>query len=280
VLAAARRFGLPAAFVGATFAAFATSGPELGVSVLAALKGAPQIGMGDALGSNVVNLGLVLGITILVAELRAGPRASDVRLAVLFAAPLLVGLLVPGGGLSRADALILLAMFFAWIALELRSLDRGAAPPRVAGDRRALLAGLGGLLLLFVAGDLIVRAAREAAVLFGIDAYFIGATLVAFGTSVPELAIALAARARGHHELGLATLVGSNLFNGLFIVGAAALIHPIAIGLPEVTITLVAALTLSVLLVPGRDGTLRRWRGAALLAGYAGYVLAMLRAVA
>jgi cation:H+ antiporter len=279
LLAAARRFHLPAAFVGATIAAFATSGPELGVSVLAALDGTPQIGLGDALGSNVVNLGLVLGSSIVLAGLRPAPAGDRRTLGFLLAAPLLAAALLLDGLLSRADAALLIAVFLSWLALELRSIER-APPPLapVAGAAVPLVLGTGGLVLLFVAGELIVTAARAMADLWQTGSYFVGATLVALGTSVPELATAVAARARGHHELGLSTLIGSNLFNGLFIVGTAGLIQPIRIDPPQALVALAAALLLSLVLLPRRGAALGRGRGALLLAGYACYVLALLRA--
>lgn len=278
LLAASRRFRLPAAFVGATIAAFATSGPELGVSVLAALDGAPQIGLGDALGSNVVNLGLVLGSSIVLAGLRPAPAGDRRALAFLFAAPFLAAALLLDGVLSRADAALLIAVFFSWLALEVRSIERASLPlAPVAGAAVPLVLGTGGLVLLFVAGELIVTAARAMAALWQTGSYFVGATLVALGTSVPELATAVAARTRGHHELGLSTLIGSNLFNGLFIVGTAGLIQPIRIDPPQALVALAAALLLSLVLLPRRGAALGRGRGALLLAGYACYVLALLR---
>ena len=279
VLAAGKRLRLPARFAGATIAAFATSGPELGVSVLAALEGTPQLGLGNALGGNVVNLGLVLGVVLIAAGARAAPSPRDRRLLFLVAAPLLVGALAFDGMLSRFDALLLLGSFVAWLATELHAVWRTLAPhPHDAGDTRALLLGTLGLLLLFVAGELIVRGASAMALRWGFDAYVVGASVVALGTSMPELATALAARARGHHEVGIATLLGSNLFNGLFIVGTAALIHPIAADPREVAVSLGAALLLTLLLLPGAAAGLGRRDGVLLLAGYFAYVAALLTA--
>lgn len=272
VLAAGRHYRLPAGFVAATVAAFATSGPELGVSVFAALEGNPQVGLGDALGSNVVNLGLVLGLTVLLARLRAPRRESLARVPYLVAAAALVGALMLDGRLGRPDAVLLLAAFAVWLASELRRVERvTTGKARVPAARSHMALGLVGLLVLFASGNIIVSAALEIAAAWNIDGFLFGATAIAVGTSVPELATAVISRARGHDEVGLGTLLGSNLFNGLFIVGTTALIHPIELQVGEVAIALTAAALLSLLLIPGRSGLLGRSRGALLLAGYASY---------
>lgn len=274
MLAAGRRLRLPAGFVAATLAAFATSGPELGVATLAALDGKPQIGLGDALGSNVVNLGLVLGLTVLLARLRAPRRESLGRVPFLLAAPALVGILILDGMLTRLDAALLLAGFVTWLALEVHRVERTAEPePRAPRDPWLMALGGVGLVLLFASGSMIVSAALEIAARWSVDGFLFGATVIAVGTSIPELATAVVSRARGHHDVGLGTLLGSNLFNGLFITGTAALIHPIALQARDVGIALAAAALLALVLVPVRSELLGRGRGALLLAGYAAYVV-------
>jgi cation:H+ antiporter len=134
------------------------------------------------------------------------------------------------------------------------------------------------LLLLVVAGRLIVPASRALAAAWGIDDYVIGATVVALGTSTPELATALVSKLRGHEEVGLGTLLGSNLFNALFIVAVAALIHPIPVRVAELLPTLGAGVLVALLVVPDRSGALARGRGALLLCCYAAYVASLLRA--
>jgi cation:H+ antiporter len=272
VLAAGRQFRLPAGFVAATLGAFATSGPELGVSVFAALEAKPQIGLGDALGSNVVNLGLVLGLTVLLARLRVARRESLARIPFMVAAPALVGALVMDGRLTRLDAALLLGVFAAWLTLELRSLERPPGTPAAPRERRPIALGAAGLLVLFASAKLIVSAALTIAAAWGVEGFLFGATVLAVGTSIPELATALVSRARGHPEVGLGTLLGSNLFNGLFIVGMVALIDPIELELRQVAVPLAAAALLSLLLIAPGSGLLGRARGALLLAGYAAYL--------
>lgn len=275
----ARRARVSPGLVAATVAAFATSSPELAVSLTAALSGAPQIALGDALGSNVVNLALVLGLVLSAAGMRSA-RAEH-RRDFLFAAgvPLLVGLLARDGRLSRADAAVLLVAFVLWLLTVLREArrQRAAAPDAThGGDWRTPAAALAGLLLLLAAGTLIVRGATAIALALGVDAFLIGATVVAIGTSVPEIATAAVARLRGHDEVGLGALLGSNIFNGLFVVGIAAGLAPIALVPGEIGVALVVCLLATAMAWPRHDGRLPRSRGVLLLGLYAAYLYAML----
>jgi len=246
VVGIARWARVSAGIIGATFAAFATSSPELSVSVSSALAGTPQIALGDALGSNVVNIALILGLALVIAPVLA-PRYSlrrDYSVALLL--PLLLGLLAWDGVLSRTDGLILLALFAVWLVAVVREVYRQRSVAGVMlGEARhglAILSSLAGLVFLVASGKLIVAGASGIALAYGIDAFVIGATLVAIGTSAPELATVIVSKLRGHDELGLGTLLGSNIFNGLFIVGVAASIHPIAVTPTEVAIGLLLGL--------------------------------------
>lgn len=268
--------------IGATVAAFATSSPELSVAATAALEGKPQISLGDALGSNVVNVALILALTVVVSGLRLPQENTRRDLPVALAGPLLTGLLLLDGTLSRFDGWVLLGVFFLWmvrVVLEVRR-QRSAAE-EILGERRGWLALLyfgAGLLLLLVAGRLVVAGARGIALSFGIDAFLIGATLVAIGTSMPELATSVVAKLRGHDEVGLGTILGSNIFNSLWVVGVAATITPIRVPGQEVELVLgfgIGALLL--LIVPNGSGFLPRWRGWLLLTLYGGYLTAIVR---
>lgn len=264
------------AIIAATFAAFATSSPELSVSVTSALTGTPQIAMGDALGSNVANLALILGLALLISPIGA-PRAGlrrDFPVAMLV--PLLLGLLGVDGVLSRGDGIILLTMFVAWLATVVREVRRqrneAAQDTGEARHGLALLFCLVGMAFLVGSGKLIVAGAKGIALAHGIDPFVIGATLVAVGTSAPELATAIVAKLRGHDEVGLGTLLGSNIFNGLFIVAIAAIIHPIAVRLAEVALVLMLGFLSTAMSYPDSSGRLGRGRGWALLAIYVVYV--------
>lgn len=262
--------------VGATVAAFATSSPELSVSINAALAGEPQIALGDALGSNVVNVALILALALLVSGIQC-PRASikrDFPIALLV--PVVTGVLFLDGVLSRLDGLLLLAMFLAWLAATvMEARNQRNEGEVILGEQRGwliVLSCLAGLGLLVAAGTLIVAGARGIAIAYGIDEFIIGATLVALGTSAPELAIAIVAKLRGHDEVGLGTILGSNIFNGLFIVAVAAIIKPIAADWRVVAASLIFGLVALLFTYPSGRGFVERRRGVLLLLLYALYI--------
>lgn len=267
--------------VAATIAAFATSSPELTVAVTSALNGAPRIALGDALGSNVVNVALILGSALLIGALNAPRRTIRRDFPTALVVPVATAVLFIDGELSRIDGLLLLAVFVAWLAAVVREARRersaveqvlGAYPPG-----RALTEGIIGLVLLVVAGHLIVTGASGIASAYGVSDFVIGATVVAVGTSVPELATAIISRLRGHDEVGLGTILGSNIFNGLFIIGAAASITPIVASLAEVVPALAVGLAAVALTYPPRSGIIERRRGLMLVAMYAVYLVAVLQ---
>lgn len=270
---------VPPGIIGATVVAFATSSPELSVSAGAALAGHPQIGLGDALGSNVVNIALILGLTLVVAGQRdaRGSLKRDYPVALL--APVMTALLLVDGVLSRLDGLLMLGAFAAWLAAAIAEARRArSSAQQVLGLPRAWMAiahGALGLALLVAASQLIVYGARALALSFGVDEFVIGATVVAVGTSAPELATALVARLRGHDALSLGTLFGSNIFNGLFIVAVAALIRPIAVGWGEVAVALGFGVVALAAVSPWLGGPLDRRRGFLLLALSVVYVAAL-----
>lgn len=278
VLSAAVWLRVPKFLVATTLAAFATSAPELTVSTLAALSGKPEIGLGDALGSNVVNLGLILGLALLLGGIAAtlGEIRRDFGLAM--AAPLIGLAMAADGRFSRIEGVLLLILFLAWLSLAIRQglahrRDNSLEPADLVRPGQAGLFLALGLAALVLAGRLFVTGATGIAVSLGVHAYVIGAVLVAIGTSLPELITTLLARLRGHDEIGLGTLLGSNLFNGLAIVGTAAVIHPIAVPFANVGLALGCGILTLVLILP-RQGFISRRRGLALIAVYLGFSLA------
>jgi cation:H+ antiporter len=277
----ARWARISAAIVGISVAAFATSSPELSVGIGAALAGRPEVSLGDALGSNVVNVALILGLALCISSVFS-PQASVRRdFSSALALPVLVGILGFDGMLSRPDGILLLIGFAAWFSAVIRAArrERRAAPtalePLPWG--KAGLQSVAGLLLLLAGGRFIVTGARSIAEAFGIPEFIIGATVVAVGTSVPELATTLVSKLRGHEEIGLATVLGSNLFNGLFIVGLVAVLCPIHVAPRETGVTLGLGLVTTLFALPLRDGLIPRWRGAVLMTLYALYLVMLLR---
>ena len=266
--------------IGATVAAFATSSPELSVSINAAMAGQPQIALGDALGSNVVNVALILALALVISGIQS-PRDSvkrDFPVALLI--PVVTGLLFLDGQLSRLDGFLMLGMFLVWLAAAaIEARKQRSAAEQILGERRGwliVLSCVAGLAFLIAAGDLIVAGARGIAVSFGIDEFVIGATIVAVGTSVPELATTVVAKLRGHDEIGLGTILGSNIFNGIFITAIAAIIHPITVPWREVAVTLAFGLVALAFTYPTRQGYIERRRGVLLLVLYAVYLATLL----
>jgi cation:H+ antiporter len=170
-------------------------------------------------------------------------------------------------------------MFLYWlVAATLEARRQRSAAPEVAGIRRhglAVVFCVLGLALLATSGYLVVAGARGIATSFGVDEFLIGATVVAIGTSTPELATTVIAMLRGHAEVALGTILGSNIFNGLFIVAIAAVITPIATDWREVAVSLVFGLAAVALTFPTRAGLIERWRGGLLLLVYAAYLAAV-----
>jgi cation:H+ antiporter len=272
---------ISAGIIGVTVAAFATSSPELSVAIGSALSGTPSISLGDALGSNVLNIALILGLVLTLGSLQANPADLKRDYPVALLAPVLLGLLAADGIVSRIDGIVLLAAFTMWMVFVTHAVHRQrSAAGEVLGEQRhtrAVLALIGGLALLIAAGRLIVTGATDIAVQWGLDAFVIGSVIVAVGTSVPEMATSLMARLRGHDDVSLSTLLGSNIFNGLFIIGVAAVIYPITVRWSEVAMALLFGLVVVGIVWPTRRHLLPRWRGLVLLGVYALYVIATVR---
>jgi cation:H+ antiporter len=267
--------------IGATVAAFATSSPELSVAINAAMAGKPQIALGDALGSNVVNVALILAVALVISGIQS-PRDSVKRdFPVALLVPVVTSVLILDGALSRFDGILLLSMFLIWLlAAIIEARKQRSASDKILGEHRgwlALVLCVVGLAFLVGAGNLIVAGARGIAISWGIDEFVIGATIVAVGTSAPELATTVIAKLRGHDEVGLGTILGSNIFNGLFIIATAAIIHPIALSWREVAVALVFGLVTVAFTFPTRRGFIERRRGVLLLVLYVAYLTAVLQ---
>lgn len=273
--------------IGATVAAFATSSPEMAVSISAALAEKPQIALGDALGSNIVNVAVILGVALLMSAIRA-PRNDlrrDFPLAML--TPLLIGVLSLDGQISRFDGVFLMTVFVVWLVFVTRDAmsardtsDHDDVTDEVLGETNrafVLWQNVGGLILLIAAGHFIVTGAKGLASSWGWNEFVVGITVVALATSTPEMATTLMARLRGHDEVGLGTLLGSNIFNLLLIIGVAATIAPIPVRPQEIALSLGAGFLALLLAFPTRDGWIPRARGGFLLAVYGVYLWLILR---
>jgi cation:H+ antiporter len=281
MIGVARWARISAAIIGTTVAAFATSSPELSVAIGAASSGRPEISLGDALGSNVVNVALILAIALCISAIQS-PRSSVKRdFPVALLVPVIVGVLGFDGSLSRLDGGILLALFFGWLAFVVRQArqERSTTLPADVEVRVGLVVtqSVAGMVFLIGSGYFIVHGARGIAMAFGIPEFVIGATVVAVGTSMPELATAVISKIRGHDDIGLGTILGSNIFNALFIVGTAATICPIKMERLPVGFALGFGLVTTLVTYPNRRGLIERSRGAVLLVVYAIYLIMLVK---
>lgn len=263
---------IPKAVTAATLAAFATSSPEISVAITAALEGNPAIALGDALGSNIVNVALILGIVLCMGPMPFNWKST--RREYLFAlfVPLLLLAALRDNTIQRWEAFAGLGTFVLWLLLVLReALHQRAMTVSTVSWKKGIVAivlGGFGLAFLVLAGRLIVAGASGIGAMLELEPFVIGATMVAFGTSAPELATAVVAKLRGHHEVGIGTILGSNIFNCLFIVGLTASITPFGESLKAVLPSIIIGVLAVALLTPIRQQNLGRARGLLLLLLY------------
>ena len=283
----ARHFGMPPLLIGMVIVGFGTSAPEMLVSALAAMQNTPGIALGNAYGSNITNIALILGITALISPIAVHSQVLRKELPILTAVTLLAAWQLGDGSLSRFDALVLLGVFaglMAWTIVQGVRKKTDALGQEMEAElsgqtlpmNRALLWVVVGLLLLIASSRLLVWGAVEIAQGFGVSDLIIGLTIVAVGTSLPELASSVIAARKGEHDIALGNILGSNLFNTLAVVGIAGAIRPMPVA-PEVLtrdMLVMGVLTLALFIIgwgvrgPGR---INRIEGAVLLVGYVGY---------
>ena len=282
-VALARRFGISPLVVGLTIVAFGTSAPELAATLAAALRGNPQVAYGNVIGSNIANLSLVLGLAALVRPLFTRARFIRREMPFLFFVSAALFVVVGDGLVSRFEGGLLVLGLAVYLVYLLRS---GDEPPAVEAefaaeygraDSSLLLSLLGlaaGIALLSVGASTLVEGAATLARAWGVADRVIGLTVVALGTSLPELASALVAARKGESDILLGNLIGSNVFNSLGILGLTALVRPIRPDGPAVMLDLEVMLGLVLLAWPMLYTGLRlgRREGTVLLVVYLVYV--------
>lgn len=288
----ARSFGVPTMIVGLTVVGYGTSAPEMTVSVVAALRGNAAIALGNVVGSNIANLGLILGLTAIVSPPRTDGALIRREIPLLLASTAALPLALWDGVLSRAEGAMLLVAALAFTVLLVREVrisprvpgviedaaEAAGAPPTPGRAALGVLTVLG-LGVLIVGGELFVRGAVALARLLGMSDHVIGLTVVAVGTSLPELATSLIAARRGHADLAVGNVVGSNLYNVLLVLAGTALVRPVSGELRMVRFDLIVlgAMTLFAAALLRTERTLKRWEGIALLAAYLAFVAYALR---
>ncbi len=291
--ATASNLGISPILIGLTIVGFATSAPEILVAVNAALKGSPMLAVGNALGSNIANIGLVLGIVALIHPVEVKSETLMREMPVLLAVTLLTMTLFLDNAVSTIDGLVLLGtlgIVMYWI-VRLASASKKSDPieaayaadiPRDMKMRTALIKLATGLISLLIGAELLVRGSTEIALAYGVSELVIGITLVAIGTSLPELAVSAVSVWRGEYGIAVGNVIGSNMFNLLAVIGIAAVIHPATLA-PEV-LTLhffvVAAFTLVLFAMAytySGVGYINRVEGAILLVAFIAYHIYVIR---
>ncbi len=273
----ALRLGVSPLVVGLTVVGFGTSMPEFMVSVLAAGHGKGGLSLGNAVGSNIMNLLLVLGVAALLRPIRVVGHRHEMRRDILFGLLPVPILMVGawGGFIGRIEAVLLLAVFSLFIGVTLIEARRNRAPRQEVEGSVVRHLGLAviGMLVLSAGAESLVRGGTEIARDFGISEAVIGLTLVAFGTSLPELAASVAAALKGQSEMSVGNVLGSNVFNLGLVIGSAFAIHPSSV--PVMIIRQDVPFLCAVTLVLGfgvlRDGEISRREGVALLLIFAAY---------
>ncbi len=283
----ARYFGMPPLLIGMVIVGFGTSAPEMVVSALAASSGNPGIALGNAYGSNITNIALILGITALISPILVDSRVVRREMPILIGVTLLAAWQLRDGQVTRLDAIVLLLVFAGvmgwtiWQGLQIKSdalgdeiraeLDSTAMPIRTA-----LMWLVIGLIVLVISSRMLVWGAVEIARSFGVSDLVIGLTIVAIGTSLPELASSIIATRKGEHDIALGNVIGSNLFNTLAVVGIAGVIQPMSVG-PDVLhrdILVMAGLTLMLFIFCfgwNKTGRINRAEGGIFLLCYLMY---------
>jgi len=283
----ARNMGVSPLVVGLTIVGFGTSAPEMLVSAMASLRGNPSLAIGNAIGSNIANIGLILGLTAIIYPLRVERITLKREFSVLGLIMLLTLFLMWDLEFSRLDGIVLAAGLFSLVVgMVWLGMVKGDADPMTASlseevpddlsTRSAVLWTVVGLVSLPLSAHILVNGAITMATIFGVSEAVIGLTIIAFGTSLPELAAAAACAMKKEDDLAIGNILGSNMFNLLGVLGIAALLHPMVIDpiLLHRDLTVMFVITIALLLLCLRrsgPGLINRPSGLLLLAGFVTY---------
>ena len=285
--ALALRFGISPLVVGLTVVAIGTSSPELMVSVQAALAGQGGVAIGNVVGSNIANLALIVGVAAVLSPMAVDRKLVRHDMPVMLASMVALVVFLMDGELVRWEGALLLCAAVIYTVDGIRTSRRETRKARQAlpvevqeamaeahvGFKRHLLFVVGGVALLVYGSELLLDGAISTAAMLGISEAVVGLTLVALGTSLPELATTVVAARRGEGAIALGNAVGSNIFNVFSVLGPAALVHPIlSIGVGADVLGIMVGTGLLPLFFLISGGQTRRWEGVVLLAVYVGYI--------
>ncbi len=285
----AKHLGMPSLLIGILIVGFGTSAPEMVVSAIAAMEGNPALALGNALGSNIVNIALILGVTAIVAPITVNSKIVKKEIPLLLLIVLASGYLLLDNTLTLTEGIVLISGFFTLIAWSIVSAFRGRGDTlesemdsELIEHEMTLKVGIIwlviGLLLLIASSRLLVWGAVGVAHEFGVSDLIIGLTIVALGTSLPELAASVIAARKGEHDIAIGNVVGSNMFNILAVIGIATIIAPMN-GIPVEVLNrdwiVMLALTIALLVMSygfrNKEGKITRFEGMILIVCYIAY---------
>lgn len=289
-----KKAGIPPLVIGLTIVAFGTSAPELIVNIFSAIKGTTDIAIGNIIGSNISNLLLILGISALIVNLKV--QKSTTWKEIPFAALSVLVLFVMANDkifdkagadiLTRTDGLALLGFFAIFMYYTIELFRKGNDDNNNSNEIKtysypiSVLFTFGGLIFLFLGGKLLVDQAVILAKLAGLSEMFIGLTVVAIGTSLPELATSVIAAKKGESDIAIGNVVGSNIFNVFWILGVTSTIRPLPVNLNaniDILICLMVTLALFVAMFIGKKHKLERWQGALFVLSYFIYIVYLIK---
>jgi cation:H+ antiporter len=279
----AQKFRLSSLVIGMTVVSFGTSAPELIVSVKAALGGNPEIALGNVIGSNIANIALVLGITVLIFPLPVDRNSKIIDWPMMFLASVLFYLFALNGDLSRIEGIILFAILIAFVVFLIWNSrrksnklleDEEVIIPTPMQFLRSLLFLLIGLVGLYFGAEWLLSGAIDIARHLGMEERVIGITIIAFGTSVPELVTSGVAAYRKETDISIGNLIGSNIFNIMGVIGVTAIVKPIEVGANTLNIDMIWMLAIAAALLPmmliGKK--INRFKGFLLIGTYVAYI--------
>lgn len=284
----ARRLNISDLVIGLTIVAFGTSTPELFVNIFASIRGNPEIAIGNILGSNICNILLILGVSAIIFPLAVGRGTVWKEIPLSLLAALLLGVmandrLIDKGDISaltRIDGLVLLAFFIIFIyysfgiAKKIEGVDEQLAR-KDYGVKKSILLIIGGLVGLGAGGSFIVDGAVHIATQLGVSQSLIGLTIVALGTSLPELATSAVAAYKKNAEIAVGNVIGSNIFNIFLILGISSIVRPLpfeAGANVDIGVVILANLLLFLWMFTGKKRSLDRWEGVIFIVLYASYI--------
>lgn len=281
----ADRFGIPQLVIGLTIVAFGTSAPEAAVSISAAMKGNADITIGNVVGSNILNILIILGLTAVICPIAVQKSTFKYEIPyVILVSVAMFGLGYFDQTVSRVDGIILWVMMIVYMIYLLNMAKKGEANAEAAVKEekkpiwKLLILVAVGLVLIVWGSDVTVNAATNIALAFNVSERIIGLTIVALGTSLPELMTSVTAARKGKADIAIGNVVGSNIFNILFVVATTAVITPVVYAESFLvdSVMMIESAVLLWLCLLGKEKKLKRWAGAIMLGLYAGYLIYML----